>query len=601
MSTVLDTTIPPFDRLTAAEAEMLRGATDIEYFRPQEMIIGPSAEVQFLYVIIKGAVEERSGTELEALFGANDCFDSRALVQGSGANSFVAREETLCYLIPRDLVLAMIQKNARFGAFFYNDISRRLDAMVRDGDDNSFGALMRARVRDLYLHPAHFVEADATISETGKKMWEIGNDAIFVHDGARTGIITGMNLTKAMILRGIPLDSPIRDITRFDVVTVSPDDFVSSALIQMAKHNKRRLGVHDGTRFVGLLEGVDVVSFLVGNAQLIAARIEQATSIDELATTAQAITEQVQHLRRQGVKTEVVAEIVSDLNRHMFSRLFGLVAPAELRDKACLIVMGSEGRGEQTTRTDQDNGLILSEPVAPEVLDSFRTAFSGALERFGFPPCPGNVMVINPLWSRTAAEYKADFRRWIALPDADSHMNVAIFLDAVAVAGRSELLDAVKSQLVALVRGEPVYLAHFAKAIDLFPTPIGFFNNIITKDGDGDAVDLKKGGIFPIVHGVRSLALEKGIITETRTDARIQRLTEMGVLKEDFGRELTQAFWLLMTLRLDSQNAARAAGAASLMRPGALTVMERDLLRDAFQVVKRFRELLRHHFNLGVF
>jgi CBS domain-containing protein len=29
--------------------------------------------------------------------------------------------------------------------------------------------------------------------------------------------------------------------------------------------------------------------------------------------------------------------------------------------------------------------------------------------------------------------------------------------------------------------------------------------------------------------------------------------------------------------------------------------MERDLLRDAFQVVKQFRGLIRHHFNLGIF
>ena len=29
--------------------------------------------------------------------------------------------------------------------------------------------------------------------------------------------------------------------------------------------------------------------------------------------------------------------------------------------------------------------------------------------------------------------------------------------------------------------------------------------------------------------------------------------------------------------------------------------MERHLLRDALQVVKEFREIVRHHFNLGVF
>ena len=31
--------------------------------------------------------------------------------------------------------------------------------------------------------------------------------------------------------------------------------------------------------------------------------------------------------------------------------------------------------------------------------------------------------------------------------------------------------------------------------------PIDLFNNLLTLDGRGDAVDLKKGGIFPIVHG----------------------------------------------------------------------------------------------------
>ena len=37
------------------------------------------------------------------------------------------------------------------------------------------------------------------------------------------------------------------------------------------------------------------------------------------------------------------------------------MAPEELLDKSCLIVMGSEGRAEQILRTDQDNALIISD------------------------------------------------------------------------------------------------------------------------------------------------------------------------------------------------------------------------------------------------
>ena len=81
-------------------------------------------------------------------------------------------------------------------------------------------------------------------------------------------------------------------------------------------------------------------------------------------------------LRRQGVGVAVIGEIVSDFNQRLFSRLFEMVAPAEFRTGGCLIVMGSEGRGEQTVRTDQDNGLILSEPVDEATLDSVSSRFS---------------------------------------------------------------------------------------------------------------------------------------------------------------------------------------------------------------------------------
>ena len=151
-----------------------------------------------------------------------------------------------------------------------------------------------------------------------------------------------------------------------------------------------------------------------------------------------------------------------------------------------------------------------------------------------------------------------------------------------------------------MIRGEQAYLAHFARAVDTFATPIGLFNNLIMSEGKGDALDLKKGGIFPIVHGIRSLAIEHGLL-ETGTDKRIARLREIGVLQGDFARELSQAFQFLLTLRLDGQLAASAGSSGTLLRPSRLSSIERDLLRNAFHVVKQFRELIRRHFNLGIF
>jgi CBS domain-containing protein len=600
MPKAFDTRNPPFDRLDPTQVEGLRNSLDIVYLRPGETVLAQGAAPEGLYVVIKGTIEERDGEELVALLGPKDSFDTRAVVQGSSARSFVSRDEALCYVLPRALVLKLIQENARFAAFFYLDISRKLDALAREDEESRVGSLMRARVAELVLQPAVFIDADDTIETAGHRMREVNSNALFVRDGDRVGIITGMNLSKAVVLRRLPLESPVRPVTHFDVVSLERDDFIFSALLLMTKHNKRRVAVRDGKDYVGILEDINLLGFLAGNAQLVAGRIDRARGLDDLTIAARETEEQVRVLRRQGVKIEVISEIVSDLNRRLFARTFELLAPLSVQDAGCLIVMGSEGRGEQTVRTDQDNGLILRAPVDPTELDSFRKGFQTALEGYGFPPCPGNVMVVNPVWSRPVAEFEAEFRRWVALPDESAHMNVAIFYDAAAVAGRSELLDEAKTALIDLVRGDKVYLAHFARSIEAFSPPIGLFNNLITAEGQGDALDLKKGGIFPVVHGVRSLALEQGL-RETGTAERIEALVRASALSRDLGRSLVEAFHFLQTLRLDAQLAASGGKSGTLIRPAALSSMERDLLREAFQVVKQFREVVRRRFNLGVF
>ena len=598
MAQPFDANNAPFNRLSLEELGIVRDALDIGYFRPGETIIARDRAPESLFIVIKGSVEERDHDEVVALRGPGDAFDSRALVQGGGSNTFVAREETLCSLLPRDVTLRLINQNPRFASFFHLDISRKLDAILRDEEAARFAPLMNARVADLFLHSATFIDAADSIQRAGAQMREMNSYALFVRDGERTAILTRSDLVNAAILERQPIDSPVGPLARRPIICVAPDDFVSTALLRMTKHNKRRVAVVENGEFVGVLEDIDLLSFLAGNSQLVAGRIDRASSVGDLASAAQKIEPQIRMLRRQGVKIEVLCEIVSDLNRRLHAKLYSLVAPQSIREHGCLIVMGSEGRGGQTFRTDQDNGLILRESVPDGDLEKFRADVFDALEQCGFPPCPGEVMVRNPVWSKTLADFRDDFSRWLALSDEAGVMNIAIFYDAEAVAGDADLLRAAKQDLIDAMRGERAHLARFARAAEAFPIPIGFFNNLVTSKAEGDALDLKKGGIFPIVHGVRALSLEKGL-TETGTAARIARLSELGAFEPQFARELTQALHYLMAMRLDAQIAEQAS--TSLVRPGELSTMERDLLRDAFQATKKLREMLRRHFNLAMF
>ena len=249
--------------------------------------------------------------------------------------------------------------------------------------------------------------------------------------------------------------------------------------------------------------------------------------------------------------------------------------------------------------------LLLAAPVPESDLAEFRQVFTESLEACGFPPCLGNVMVRNPVWSQPVDSFIKQLKSWIILGGGDSAMNLGIFCDSVAIAGQSDLLVRAKTTFMEMMRGERAHLAHFANLIDLFASSdIGAFANLmVTVGARSDAVNIKKVGTFPIVHGTRTLAIEKGIL-ETRTVERINALANTRIFDADFAQNLISALHVFMELRLRSQLKARRLGnmaGESIVHMNELTAADRDILRNAIRVVREFREIVRHRFNLGYF
>ncbi|PTT51734.1 putative nucleotidyltransferase substrate binding domain-containing protein, partial [Aeromonas sp. HMWF014] len=108
-----------------------------------------------------------------------------------------------------------------------------------------------------------------------------------------------------------------------------------------------------------------------------------------------------------------------------------------------------------------------------------------------------------------------------------------------------------------------------------------------------DGLDLKRGGLFPLVHGIRMLALEAAIL-ETSTLGRIEALVACDRLSASYGSNLAEAFRLFIRLRLRSQ----LKGGDSRVQIGELSHGERDLLRQALHQVKKFQQWLTLHFRL---
>jgi len=220
------------------------------------------------------------------------------------------------------------------------------------------------------------------------------------------------------------------------------------------------------------------------------------------------------------------------------------------------------------------------------------------LIELGYPPCPGNIMVSNPEWVGTVSQWKRRIARWIEARDGDSLMKLAIMLDSHAVAGNPALLDRVRDDLFAQCAGNELLLSYFARTILRFSTPLTLFGSLKRPQ---HGIDIKKGGIFPIVHGVRVMALERGI-RPTSTLERLEALAADGRLEPRFAEDLAEALSLFTELRL-KQQLARREGEDESRNPDRVVVqelssLERDLLREALHIVKDFKQRLSHRFHL---
>jgi CBS domain-containing protein len=594
----------PFDCLNPDEQRLVCASADVVSFRDGEVILDLGTVPTHLFVIIKGHVNQLEGTEVGAIYGPDDCFDGRSLVAGRVCSRFVAAEAVVAYQLAHRAVNELIASNATFGSLLFSDLSEKLGALSERKSQHELQSLTMSRVDEAFLRPAHFVDMGTDILSVVKLFQIHRASSVLVTDNLSTsprlGIFTATALQRA-ILDGRPLDQlAVGELSNFSLIEVQASDPLGDAMALMLRRRVHRVVVRDEGRVVGILEALDLFSFLSNQSHLITVEIEEAKDLAGLSQAAARITRMIASLYRSGSRIHLIAKLVQQLNARLFERAWQLIAPADLVANSCLFVMGSEGRGEQLLKTDQDNGLILRDGYAPPAdLDAICQRFSDALQDFGYPVCPGHIMVSNPQWRKTATEFGQMTRQWLMLPDGDSLMNLAIFMDAHTVCGDARLLEDVRRGLMDMATDNDALLARFAAAIDLFGSSAGWWSRLLGRGVADEQLNLKKAGVFPLVHGVRSLALAHHI-TETSTTGRIAALVAAGWLEPATGTDLTESLHFFMGLKLKVGLMELAAdkpvtGAVSLP---ALSSLDRDLLKDTLGIVKQFKALLRRRFHL---
>lgn len=587
--------IHPFELLSPLTLDNLMKKIDIAYYPKNTLLISKNLPSIAFYIIIKGSVNEYIDEELHNVYGEGDSFDANALIYSKTEAKFTVDEDLICYEIKKEDFLLLLE-DKRVQSYFLQDFVTRHQHLKDYEAQSDLTPFLISKVSDMYLHKACIVEKSETIYDSLKKMKSLKAKVIIIKD-EQYKIITDSDFIDKVLLAKVDTNAPIGSITAKTLISIDINDFLFNALLLMTHHSVKRVVVMKDGEIAGVLEQMDMLSYFANHSHLVVVQIDQASSVAELKNIQSDLRNLISILHSKGVKARYITKLVSTLNEKIYVKVFDLCVEESLKDKCALLVMGSEGRAEQALKTDQDNALIIEDGIDVSLFVEPMMRLNAALLEIGYPKCSGNVMVSNEFWRRNIDDYKTLIDSWNGNYTEENLQSLSIFLDAKCVCGNSSLLEELQEYLQRVFSARDDVLAHMAKAVLSFETPLSLFSNFVLEKNHDNKLDLKKGGIFALVHGVRILAL-KYDIKVTNTIERIKKLNNKGIINKEFATELIESFDTLSSIRLNGMLESLDVQESNYINPKKLEKNQRDLLKDSFKIVNKFKKFMSFHFHL---
>ena len=402
----------------------------------------------------------------------------------------------------------------------------------------------------------------------------------------------------------------VRDIMKTELVTIRSSDFLFKAMFQMAKHNIHRLIVIDELdKLCGVITHSDLLRTQTRSPLYLVQEIESADSMEQLRLIGQKMIGMLRYAVKTNADAQSLIQLIAHFNDAFTKRLIlilelrqGIRLPAG----AAYLALGSEGRQEQTLRTDQDSAIVYSDQFGAQQRDEvrrFADRVVAALESVGIPLCPGNMMASNPEWCHSISEWKELTERWLTDSGGDATVRFGVFQDLRVLHGDQGYQAELRSHICDCAKRHELFFPSMARNIVRFKTPVGLFGRFLVekKGAQRGKIDLKKGGLFALTRGVGLIAMEAGIMGGT-TWEKLERLHHINLISDHDLETISDAFTFLIRMRLEKQLIAIASGSepSDHVNPLVLKDRERDQLRAAFRGVETLLHILKSRYHLDL-
>lgn len=470
--------------------------------------------------------------------------------------------------------------------------------------------LYSRKVSSVEYRPIVQCQSSTPIFEAARIMAAQKVSCLFITDEQQqiAGYVTDITLRDTVIAQNLDTRLPVGNVMANPIVSIDAGAYVYEAILMMFTTKTRYLLVQENGVYIGFLSRNKLLSEQAQSPLVFIQSVKSAMSDDELKRKWESVPQFVNQLLERGINAQIANQVITTIADTIAQKVIdGVIAtlgppPA----KFVFMVLGSEGRKEQTFRTDQDNAIIY-EDKANEHREEVRAYFlefakqvSDRLNHIGFDYCTGGFMAQNPKWTHSLSHWKRNYVSWIAESLPETVMNFSTFFDTRFVYGQESILQELKVFVDEELQ-KPAYKLFYnmAKNALQYEPPLTFFNNIRTFTKDKREVFDIKRAMTPIVDLVRLYALKHHVF-EVNTGERLKALLKADVFTEAAYHELSQSYYFLMSMRLKKQAVQIIQDHTqpdNYIDISGLTKIEQVALKEIFKIISNFQYRIKIEFT----
>ncbi|MBC7889024.1 MAG: CBS domain-containing protein [Ferruginibacter sp.] len=579
-------------------------------------------------IIVEGEYEtffydSSHNKRLIEIYHTGDCYGgiTELLVQKKSLRTVFVKKGTRVYTLPRKAFNDLCQAHEEFFQHFTHSFGQKMlneeYAHFYKNPTNferSFitsEQLYSRRIESMEYRDIVWCGADTPVYQAAIIMGRQKISCLFVKDkqGKIIGFVTDITIRDNVVAKQAAYERPVSSIMDNPVAAINVHAFVYEAILSMFRTNMRYLLIEKDGEYIGLISRNKLLSEQGQSPLVFIQSVKQAISIDELKRKWETVPQIVAQLLERGVHAAIVNQVITAVSDTIAIKVIESVtkemgsSPA----KFVFMVLGSEGRKEQTLKTDQDNAIIYEDKAnehreeVREYFLKFASQVSDHLNTIGFSYCTGGFMAQNPKWTHSLSHWKKNYVSWMNESVPETVMQISTFFDCRYIYGDETIIKELEVFLSEQLQNPMERLFHFMakNALQYEPPLTPFFKNIRTFKVDKKEVfDIKKA-MTPIVDLVRVYAL-KNLIFESNTGERLKALKDKQVFTDIEVTELLQSYYYLMGLRLKTQSQQIIQDHLppdNYIMPQQLSKIDQLTLKEIFKTIENFQLRIRMQFT----